>query len=149
MLKKKSVLIVDDHVLFAKGFADCLQSTSYASYIDYCTSYEEMKIKLSHEVPDVLFLDIYVGGKDGFTICEELLKVYKRLQIVIVSNYASDTFVKRAKELGAQGYISKTASPEIFKNYMYSISSGDIKGFFSYLPTDAAIAVNGHLVLPL
>lgn len=62
--------------------------------------------------PDVLLLDILMPGMDGFGVLEAIRKegFHKDLMCVVLSNLGQESDIKRAKELGAEGYIVKASA---------------------------------------
>ncbi|MHC0038820.1 response regulator transcription factor [Pseudoneobacillus sp. C159] len=59
---------------------------------------------------DIIFLDLFMPGKDGFQVLEELRKI-KNTPVMILSAHGESEAQVRAFELGADDYILKPFSP--------------------------------------
>jgi DNA-binding NarL/FixJ family response regulator len=71
---------------------------------------------LSHKQPDILLLDIAMPDGNGLDFCVEILKIYPRLRIIMLTAYEEFNIAKYALSYGALGYILKKADPdEIFE----------------------------------
>jgi len=62
--------------------------------------------------PDVALLDVRMPGLDGLEVTQRLRAIEPPLptRVVLLSAYMDDTVVARAKEVGADAYLSKAAS---------------------------------------
>jgi DNA-binding response OmpR family regulator len=60
--------------------------------------------------PDIIFLDIRLPKKDGFSVLEELRAQVptSTIPVVILSNYGERDLVHRGLSLGAQEYLIKS-----------------------------------------
>jgi DNA-binding response OmpR family regulator len=59
---------------------------------------------------DIIFLDLFLPGKNGFQVLEELRKI-KNTPVMILSAHGEADSQVRAFELGADDYILKPFSP--------------------------------------
>ena len=62
--------------------------------------------------PDLVFLDINMPRKNGFECMAEIrnLSNEARIPVILLSTHQNDDQIKRAKALGAAGYIKKATS---------------------------------------
>jgi two-component system, NarL family, nitrate/nitrite response regulator NarL len=62
--------------------------------------------------PDVALLDIRMPGLDGLQVCERLRAADPPAptRVLLLSAYMDDAVVARAREVGADGYLSKASS---------------------------------------
>jgi DNA-binding NarL/FixJ family response regulator len=62
--------------------------------------------------PDIALLDIRMPGLDGLALCERLRAVDPppRTRVLLLSAYMDDAVVARAREVGADAYLSKASS---------------------------------------
>jgi hypothetical protein len=60
-----------------------------------------------HLDPDVVVLDISMPGLSGFQTAEDLKRSGSRARIVFLTMHQDDTFVAKAIECGAAGYVPK------------------------------------------
>jgi len=62
---------------------------------------------------DLLLMDICTHGtKDGIDSAAELRALFPELKIIVVTSMVEESFIKRAKEAGADSFWHKEVSPE-------------------------------------
>lgn len=59
---------------------------------------------------DLILLDVFMPGKDGFMVLGELRK-HKNTPVIMLSAQSGEYEQKRGLELGASGFIAKPFSP--------------------------------------
>ncbi|MEX2353940.1 MAG: response regulator [Gammaproteobacteria bacterium] len=114
----KSVVVVDDSpsliTLFRRGAEHLDIELQIFSSTTAAWSY------LEENKPDLLFLNIKMPGKDGFTILRELreLPLHSDTSVVMISSkdYAQDRSI--ARELGALDFITKPMPIQVIKDAM-------------------------------
>lgn len=87
MEQKLEALIVDDEADARKLLSILLEETQYFSEIRAANSVNSANSELIHFDPDLVFLDIKMPGKDGFSIIHELELKKKKPGIVFVTAY--------------------------------------------------------------
>lgn len=72
-------------------------------------SCEEAFDLISKEKPNLILLDILLGGQNGLDILEEFRKhdTTKDIPAIVFSNYTDNDSMARSKKLGALDYIVK------------------------------------------
>ena len=102
------VLLVDDHQLFAEGLATLLlQQTDTIATVSICTDASQVLTSLASCQPDLVLLDINLGGLDGITICRNILYQHPALKIIAVTMHHELRYIRSMREAGAQGYLQK------------------------------------------
>lgn len=108
----KKILIADDEPDVVKILGMRLRANGYqviAAHDGAAT------IELAHqEKPDLIVLDIKMPNKDGFTVFEDLKTSAETMSIPIVffSALPPAQVREKATQLGANGFISKSADPD-------------------------------------
>jgi two-component system, LytTR family, response regulator len=123
-MKKINVLIVDDERLARKELISLLGSFENICVAGEADSVETaIKIIESKEV-NVIFLDIQMPGKSGFTLLE---KIKPDINIVFVTAY--DEYALRAFEVNALDYLLKPVNPARLAKTIIKLSvTGKSKG---------------------
>ena len=106
-------LVADDSDIVRKYIRTMLE---FYEDIEICAEAVDGKeaIKLSVESkPDLIILDLTMPVMDGFAAAIELRKLMPVVPILFFSIHESSEFVKRAKEIGARGYLSKEGLTEL------------------------------------
>lgn len=93
------------------------------SYVSACNGEEALNLAIN-EKPDIILLDILLGGENGLDIMEgfKKIKIVRDIPVIVFTNYAEKNSMSRAEELGAVDFIIKSGvTPkkmvEIVKNY--------------------------------
>jgi two-component system chemotaxis response regulator CheY len=73
--------------------------------------------------PDVVFLDIIMPVKNGIMAMEEIKALNPDTKIVIVTSVGQDEMISKAKELNAEGFISKPFQPEQIREMFRKITT--------------------------
>jgi two-component system, LytTR family, response regulator len=102
---KLSALIVDDEESARKLLNKLLEETLYFSEIRVASSVNSALEELNQFDPDLIFLDIKMPGKDGFSFIDELPE--KQIKPVIVFVTAYDQYAIKAIKNEAFDYILK------------------------------------------
>lgn len=99
-------MLVDDSRLVRVQMEDVLKGTDY-EIAAHCRSGEDAIERYAEIQPDLVTMDIIMGGMDGMDAAEIILKKNPDARIVMVSSLAyGDTF-ERAKAIGAKGFVDK------------------------------------------
>lgn len=101
----KTLLLVDDDRLVLVTLARGLSDKGYR--ILTAESVDDAEVILSSgERPDLAILDVNMPGKDGLYLAERLLS-FDHIPFIFLSGYSDQSFVERATEYGALGFLIK------------------------------------------
>lgn len=102
------VLLVDDHQLFAEGLATLLRQQADAiATASICTDASQVLASIDTCQPDLILLDINLGGLDGITLCRKILYQHPALKIIAVTMHHELRYIRGMREAGAHGYLRK------------------------------------------
>ena len=106
----KNILIVDDTTLIRFRIASILKLEDFNVYqsdnaADVRQNTFAKEISLSDI--DLVLLDIYLSGENGFDLLSFLSQQYPDIDIIIVSGANKTSIIKRAVSLGAKDFIAK------------------------------------------
>ncbi len=108
----KKILIADDEPGVVKILGMRLKANGYQIIAAHDGA---AAIELAHyEKPDLIILDIKMPGKDGYSVFEDLKASADTMSIPIVffSALPPEQVQEKATQLGADGFISKSADPD-------------------------------------
>ena len=81
--------------------------------------------------PDAILIDVIMPGMNGFEALEAVRKeqLAKGAKIIILSNQGQETDIEKARQLAADGYITKASAipSEVFAETMRIIENGSQK----------------------
>lgn len=100
---KKKILIADDD----KGILTALTMMLEDEYEVTATSNGQTVQEVHNTIPDLILLDIWMGGVDGRDICKQLRKQVSTKDIPIIMISARANAEKSAMSSGADAFISK------------------------------------------
>ena len=110
--KKKGVLVVDDATFVRNRIKKVVEKMDFAEVIgeasngdDAITLYKELK-------PDLVTMDLIMPNADGIKAIEEIMKIDKNANIVVISAMGQELTILEASEKGAKDYIKKPFKEE-------------------------------------
>jgi two-component system nitrogen regulation response regulator NtrX len=104
------ILIVDDEPAIQSSLRGVLEDEGYR--VSAVGSGEEALATLADESPDVVFLDIWMPGRDGLETLERVKQVRPDAAVVMISGHGTIETAVKATRLGAYDFIEKPLSLE-------------------------------------
>lgn len=123
-MSKIKILIAEDHNLTADLLSSVLSSRDDIEVIGVASDGVEVLRLAGMKSIDIVLLDLGMPLLDGIETIERLQKSYPQIKILVLSGYTSKSYVSRAFELGAAGYISKTAEVADVFNALHAVNKG-------------------------
>lgn len=121
------ILLTDDHKLVRAGLVLVLkQMESGADLIEAGTGREAVASAQAHPDLDLVLMDLDLPDGSGLEALTAINAGNPTLPVVILSALDDQAMVARAMELGARGFIPKTASGEVMINSLRLVLSGGI-----------------------
>ena len=105
------LLIIDDHLVVREGLRRLLSCSIDAEIFDAGSS-EAAQALFKAEKPDAVILDLNLPGAGGLDLLKRFLADAPRTRVLIFSMHANPSYVLRAMQAGALGYVTKSASAE-------------------------------------
>ncbi|NAW90323.1 MULTISPECIES: response regulator [unclassified Vibrio] len=129
-----SVALVDDHLMVRSGFAQLLSvEPDIHVHSEYGSAREAFRALVNASI-DVAVIDISMPDESGLVLLEKLRRAQPDSKAIILSIYDSASFVSKALEAGACGYLSKRCGPGELVSAIRTVANGD-----RYLCADALI----------
>ncbi len=115
MTVPQRILIVDDDAFIRRPLEFILREEGYQPVT--AGDADEGLRAIESCLPDLIFLDVMMPGKDGLTWCGELKSDprYARIPIVLLSARGQERDRERALALGAADFMTKPYSPHELK----------------------------------
>lgn len=118
------VLLVDDHAIVRVGIRDVVNQASDICVVAEADDGETARRLIREKQPDVLVLDIRLPSVSGIEVARWARSAYPDIAILILSAYDETPFVAAAIQAGVNGYILKTASPEVIVQGIRDVYEG-------------------------
>ena len=121
----KNILIADDHSLIRAGLRMVLDKMSFKANISEAWDSKTVMMRLKEMPFDLILLDIQMPATDSVVLMHWIQSFYPDTKILIVSQNPENTYGKRYMLLGANGFISKTASDDEMMKAINKVLNGD------------------------
>lgn len=118
------VLIVDDHAVVREGVARLVSQIPEAQTFEAETSAAALTL-LRREGPDVVVLDINLGGSSGLELLQRIKAQERPASVIMFSMYSDANYAMRALRAGASGYVSKSASVDELITAIKKVANGE------------------------
>ncbi len=121
------VAIADDHKIFRKGVILSLRPYSAIKFVQEAENGQELLDGLATSEPDVVLMDLRMPQKDGIETTKIIAKQYPSIHIIALTMYEDERFVSHMMEIGANGYLLKSADPSEIKRAIIEVAT---KGYY-------------------
>ncbi len=102
-----NLLVVDDDPLVSMSIKTILEAGGKIQVIAVGNSGEQAVKLYFEQNPDLLLMDIRMGGVSGIEAAKEILSRDKKAKILFLTTFSDDEYILNALEIGAKGYILK------------------------------------------
>ena len=126
------ILIVDDHVLIRQALRSVLTHLREdATVLEAGDSREATNLVAEHADIGLILLDLGLPDRDGFSLLAELRERHPATSVVVLSAQQDRASVVKALDLGALGFIPKSAQRDVMLTAMQLVFAGGI-----YIPPE-------------
>jgi len=126
------VAIADDHKIFRKGVILSLRPYTNIKFVLEADNGQQLldglqEIQGTEDQPDVILMDLRMPMKDGIETTKLVAKQFPNIHIVALTMFEDERFVSHMMEIGANGYLLKSADPAEIKRAIMEVMS---KGYY-------------------
>ncbi|MBZ5857265.1 response regulator transcription factor [Flavihumibacter profundi] len=121
------VAIADDHKIFRKGVILSLRPFTNIKFVQEAENGQELIDGLPSSEPDVILMDLRMPQKDGIETTKVIAKQYPNIHIVVLTMFEDERFVTHLMEIGANGYLLKSADPTEIRRAIMDVAE---KGYY-------------------
>lgn len=125
--KAYSVVIADDHLLFADGLEQLVNSMDDFHAIAKATNGKHLLQILNQHQPSLILLDINMPLLNGIATAEEIHKKMPDIKVILVSMYFNPKVIQEALKIPVNGVIPKDATADVFKETLTAVMRGELK----------------------
>ncbi len=125
MNERTRILLIEDHPIVRDGCLRILARRADFDAMEASSATAGLAANRSFS-PDVIILDLELPDVGGLEVIKELLRENPSTRIVIFSMYEAATFVTRALERGARGYVTKNDDPNAILHAIDKVLSGAV-----------------------
>ncbi len=120
------VVIVDDHALFAQGLALLLESRAGETFTvaGSVTAGEEAVALVGRHRADIAIVDLALPPLGGVETIRRIKAAYPATRVLALSGTEDLSLAAAALRAGADGYLGKSADPEVLVAPLLAIVAG-------------------------
>ncbi|MFF5383429.1 response regulator [Pedobacter suwonensis] len=130
-----TIMIADDHKLFAQGLSAILSGQSNFKVIGMAANGKEILHLLNHQLPDVLILDLNMPVLDGEIAAEKVTQLFPSVKIMALSMYYTSKLSAKLENIGVKAFVQKDTNAETLFEIITGIHQG--KKYFQKAKPDA------------
>lgn len=119
-----TVIIADDDALAREGLKSVLQLDSVFNVIAETDSRDVLVLLVEARMPDIVVIDAGLLSAFGLQTLDDLAKASPQTKIVLIGIHASPELIIRSLQIGARGYIPKSASVDRFWEALRQVAEG-------------------------
>jgi DNA-binding NarL/FixJ family response regulator len=125
-------LMIDDHALIREALRGVLQELKQDAAVSEASTYRQA-MQLLERNPDygMILLDLHLPDRNGLTVLAELRQRYPAISIVVLSAFNDYDNVVKVLNLGAVGFIPKSAERAVMLGALQLVLAGG-----TYIPRD-------------
>ncbi len=124
MKKTINVMLVDDHAVVRFGFRMLLEATEDIKVVAEADSAEAAYQQIPAAKPDVIVMDISLGGTMGVEATRRIVARDKLARVLGLSSHEDPSYVRYMLKAGALGYLSKRSAPDELIHAIRQVSEG-------------------------
>lgn len=133
----KSLLIVEDHQSMREAITSAFTATGRYSLCGEISSADFSMLYCEKLHPDLVLMDVCTeGGASGITATENIKEKFPDIKVIIMTGFDELSYVPRAIDAGADGFIYKSRSLNFFVETADKIMEGE-----KYFPEPKAVPV--------
>ncbi|MBQ3566395.1 MAG: response regulator transcription factor [Oscillospiraceae bacterium] len=102
-----NIIVVDDDRLVAISLKTILEASGEVTVLEIGNSGEQAIELYEKYKPDILLMDIRMGGMTGIQAGEEILRKHSDAKILYLTTFSDDEYIVKALQIGTKGYILK------------------------------------------
>jgi two-component system invasion response regulator UvrY len=128
----RRVLIGDDHRIVREGLKQMLADAPDLQVVAEAQTGTEVLARVRSLCADggpgldVVLLDIAMPELDGLDVLQAIKREHPRLPVLMLSTYPERQFAARCMQLGAAGYLHKSADPDDMVMAVRKVAAGGV-----------------------
>jgi two-component system response regulator NreC len=126
---KLRLVLADDHNMMRSGLRLLLEREAGFSVVGEASDGREAIEITDAQTPDVVVMDVAMPNLNGIEAARRVTSSHPNTSVIILSMHSDESYVLRALNAGARGYLLKDSAESDLIAAVYAVSEG--KAFFS------------------
>lgn len=136
-MEKPTVLIIDDHQLIRDMWTRVLEDSGQVQVLKYSGRLTQTMEIIKEQKPTVVLLDVYMKPMTGFEMMPIIKQHSPDSHVIGFSVHANAAYARQLLELGASGYVTKSAEIHEVLEAISEVVNGNI-----YLNSEIRATIN-------
>jgi DNA-binding NarL/FixJ family response regulator len=121
-----TVVLADDQALVRRGFRLILETEPGIEVVAEAEDGQQAIDAVGRHRPAVVLMDVQMPGLDGLEATRRILgRAGNQTRVLILTTFERDDYVFEALQLGASGFLLKTAPPEDLLTAVRVVAGGE------------------------
>lgn len=120
------VLIIDDHGIVRAGLRMLIESQARMKVVGEARNCDGVLATIDREQPDIILLDLDLGGKDGLDSLPDLIAASASARVIILTGVQDSQAHRRAVRSGAMGLVFKDKAAEVLIKAIERVHAGEV-----------------------
>lgn len=117
-------LVIDDHPITRDGLVAMVSGMDDVKAVSEAGSFSEAWDSIIETKPELILMDLRLGDRDSIDLIGCARQENKAVKILVVSMCEEGTFAPRVMKAGANGFISKSQTPDEITNAIHKVMDG-------------------------
>lgn len=124
--KTVRIVLVDDHTVVRAGLRMLIESRPGLQVVGEAATASEALIVAREAQPDIILLDLDLGGDNGLDILPELFTTAKQARVLMLTGVRDPEEHHRAVRLGAMGVVLKEKAADDLLKAIEKVYAGEV-----------------------
>ena len=124
--KTYRVMIVDDHPMVRRGFADVINDEPALEFVGEAADVAQAIATARQTRPDLMIVDLGLPDQSGLELIKRIEGSKLRTKILVSSIQDESLFAERCLRAGAMGYVNKAEPPETVLEAIFRVLDGEV-----------------------
>jgi DNA-binding NarL/FixJ family response regulator len=125
-VRKKQILIVDDHPIVRRGLASLINLETDMEVCGYAEDGPSALDIIRSQNLDLMVMDIFLKNSNGIDILKSLQKSASGIPVLVVSMHDEELYAERVIRAGAMGYVMKREAEQTIVEAIRQILAGRV-----------------------
>lgn len=119
------ILLVDDHVVVRTALRALIESQANLTMVGEAGNRKEALEIAEREKPNVILLDLDLGGENGLDLITDLQNAANEARIVVLTGVRDQQIHQEAVRLGALGIVQKDRAFDVLVGAIERVNAGE------------------------
>lgn len=125
-MSKIKLLLVDDHDIVRAGLKMLFQAENDIEIVGEANSGEAAIALLEDVTPDVILMDVVMGGINGIETTRQIKVKYPEVSVLGLTMHEDQQYFFKMLQAGASGYVPKRAAPDDLVSAVHTVYQGEV-----------------------